>query len=86
MITIPHVFPWKKPLTTDHAEAIKWSNNNARYEIHTTVLNNLDLSILLPHCLEVRNKIEAVVTTNAHLGPSLFQVFPQTISTVLRSI
>jgi hypothetical protein len=71
MTMIPHIFPWKKPLTTDHAEAIKWSNNNARYEIHTIVLNELDLSILLPHCLEVKNKIEAVVTTNAHLGPSM---------------
>jgi hypothetical protein len=86
MLTIPHLFPWKKPLTMDHAEAIKWSNNNGRYEIHTTILNNLDLSILLRHCLEVRNKIRAAVTVNAHLGPSLFRVFPQTISAVLRSI
>jgi hypothetical protein len=85
-LTIPHLFPWKKPLTKDHVEAIKWSNYNSRYEIHTTVLNELDLPILLPHCLEVRNKIEAVVTVNAHLGSSLFRVFPRTISTVLRSI
>jgi hypothetical protein len=69
---IPDLFPWKKPLTMDHAEAIKWSNDNARYEIHMIVLNELDLSILLPHCLEVKNKIKAVVTTNAHLGPSMF--------------
>jgi hypothetical protein len=40
------------------------------------VLNKLDLLILLPHCLEVKNKIEAVVTSNAHLGHSMFPVFP----------
>jgi hypothetical protein len=37
----------------------------------------------MPHCLAVNIKIEQVMTVDAHLGPSLFRVFPRTMSTVL---
>ena len=83
---IPHLFHWEKPANDEHTETIKWSLGNSRYEIHCIVLHDLDLAVLLPHCLEIKNKIEAVVTANNHLGPSFFRVFPRTISTVLRTI
>jgi hypothetical protein len=35
---------------------------------------------------DVRTKIEQVVSTEAHLAPSLFRMFPRTISNVLRTI
>jgi hypothetical protein len=37
---------------------------------------DLELKALMPHCLDVKTKVEQVMTIDAHLGPSLFQVFP----------
>ena len=76
MITDTHLFPWKKSTSAEHTQAINWSNGNARWEIHSIVLNDTDLSIILPHSLEVKNKIKAVVTTSAHLRPAMFRFFP----------
>jgi hypothetical protein len=81
------IIPWKKTTSEgQQMETIKWTHVNSRYEIHAPVLEVLELSTLLPHCLEIKAKIESVVTTVAHIGPSLFRVFPRTISIVLRSI
>jgi hypothetical protein len=80
------LIPWKKPTTTSHVETIKWSHGNSKYEIYVPVLEDLELMVLVPHCLDVKAKIEQVVSNNAHVGPSLFRVFPRTISFVLRTI
>jgi hypothetical protein len=40
----------------------------------------------MPHCLDVKAKIEQLVTNDAHVGSSLFRVFPRTILSVLRTI
>jgi hypothetical protein len=72
--------------TKDRPEAIKWTRANVRYEIHTNVLDELDVATLVPHCLDVSHKVKAVVTTDNHLGPSLFAVFPRTLSATLRSM
>ena len=68
------------PITIDndetHCESIKWKQANTAYEIHTSVLRDLNLNILLPHCLAIRDKIITVVTNPAHLGPSFFRMFP----------
>jgi transposase InsO family protein len=85
-MSVTIIIPWKKTVSDTQVETIKWTHVNARYEIHAQVLENLELSSLLPHCLEIKAKIESVVTTAAHIGPSLFRVFPRTISMVLRSI
>jgi hypothetical protein len=80
------LFPWKKSNSDAHVETIKWSHGNSKYEIYVPILEDLELKRLLPHCLDVKTKVEQVVQTNAHLGPSLFRVFPRTISSVLRTI
>ena len=45
----------------------------------------LSVLILLLRCLEVKTKIEQVMSNNAHLGPSLFRALPRTVSSVLRT-
>jgi hypothetical protein len=66
------LFPWKKNKTDAHVETIKWSHGNSKYEIYVPILEDLELKLLLPHCLDVKAKVEQVVQANAHLGPSLF--------------
>ena len=68
-----------------HVEAIKWQLNNSKYEIHVAVLRSLDYHDLVPHCLNVHSKVDMAVTTLAHKGPSLYTVFPRTLSIALRA-
>ena len=77
---------WKKKTPNGRDEAIKWQIANSKYEIHTPELSDLDIAVFLPHCLDVRNKIVSAVSAENHKAPSLFRVFPCTISPVLRSI
>jgi hypothetical protein len=79
------LIPWEKSKIKEHAETIKWSRGNTKYEIYIPVLEDLELMFLLPHCLDAKEKIEQVVS-DLHLGSALFQVFPPTISTVLKTI
>ena len=64
----------------------KWQHVNAKYEIHASILNRLDLPILLPHCLDIKAKVESAVGIAARVGPSLFKVLPRTLSIPLKSI
>ena len=73
-------------MTNEHEESIKWQVGNSKYEIHTTQLKQVDLAVLLPHCIEVRNKVLSAVSAENHCALSLFRVFPRTISAVLRTI
>jgi hypothetical protein len=86
MSTTTLLIPWKKSTSDTHVETIKWSQGNSKYEIYISVLEDNELKCVLPHCMDVRTKIEQVVSTEAHLAPSLFRVFPRTISNVLRTI
>ena len=86
MVDIITVMPWVKTKCESYAESIKWNQGNSRYEIHSRILEDMDLDVLVPHCLEVRRKIQAVVNVDNHLGPAFFRVFPRTLSTVLQSI
>ena len=80
------VIDWKKKTPSSREETIKWQIANGKYEIHTPELSDLDIAVLLPHCIDVRNKILSAVSTENHKAASLFRVFPRTISFVLRSI
>ena len=72
--------------SSEKMETIKWSHGNSKYEIHTMLLKSIELKDLLPHCLDVRNKINTVVSTEAHRAPSFYRVFPRTLSIVLRAV
>ncbi len=78
------VFPFRKPATDPSellpASTIKWKQVNTLHEIHAPTLATNDLSILVPHCLNIKLKIIRAVHTAAHLGPSLFTAFPRTSS------
>jgi hypothetical protein len=85
-IDVNCVMPWVKPKNDGYAEAIKWQQENARYKIYSWIIEDMEMDTLLPHCLEVRRKILAVSSLEAHQGPSQFRVFPRTLSMVLQSI
>jgi hypothetical protein len=85
MVNTITIMPWAKTKSESYAESIKWNQGNARYEIHSQILEDMDLDVLVPHCLEVRRKIQAVTNVEAHLGSAYFRVFPRTLSTVLQS-
>jgi hypothetical protein len=80
------VMPWVKPKNDGYVKAIKWQQDNTRYEIHSWILEDMEMNTLLPHCLEFRRKILAVSSVEARQGPSQFRVFPRALSTVLQSI
>jgi hypothetical protein len=85
-INVNCVMPWLKPKNDGYPEAIKWQQDNARYKIHSWILEDMETDTLLPHCLEVRRKILAISSVETHQGPSQFRVFPRALSTVLQSI
>ena len=75
----------KVDLTRDTV-ALKWQQGNNKYEIHVSTLDNLELSTIVPHCLDILDKVLSVVSTDNHKGPSLFKVFPRTLTTAVKTI
>ena len=43
--------------------AYKWQTGNSKYEIYAKSLSELDLPVLLTHCINVRNKVESTVSS-----------------------
>jgi len=83
----PQVFPFSLPeKEEDRHEAIKWNIGAGRYEIHVPILSSYETKDILPHCLMMKAKVEAAVSNDAHLGQSLYRVFPRTLSPVLRAV
>ena len=69
-----------------YPEAIKWSQGNAKYEVHVPILKSLDIHDVVSHCLSVRTKVMSTVGTEAHKGPSLYKVFQRSLSLVLSTV
>jgi len=80
-----NIFPWKKT-ESQREKAIKWTVTNAKYEIYVCELDEIELSPLVAHCMDVRNKVLSVLSVDAHKTKSLMRAFPRTISFVLRTI
>ena len=80
------VFPLQVETNDEYPQAIKWTIVNTKYEIYVPTLKEFSVAALLPHCLDVKSKIDAVVSTEAHRAPSYFRVLPRTVSTVLQAI
>ena len=68
------------------SEAIKWSYGYARYEVYMPVLKSLEVNELIPHGMELSAKVLTTVGDAAHQGTSLYEVFPRSLSLVLRTI
>jgi hypothetical protein len=87
MMTIPCTFPWKKPSQSElYTLAVKWSQGNSKYEIYVATLEDMDNETLLPHCIDVKGNVQKEVSNDDHLGPSLFKVFPRTLSIPLMAV
>ena len=67
-------------------ETIKWRQRATSYEVAVPMLCETDPSSLIPHCIYVRRKILAAVTTPAHVGPLLYNVFNRTLSLILDTV
>ena len=78
----PYLFKEEATGTT----SFKWKQGNSQYEIAAVPLDELDLPQLLHHCLDVKSKVEGVVSTENHIPPSLFRIFPSTLSLTIRVI
>ena len=76
-------FPLIKEDTAEQIMTVKWQVGSSKYEIYTPLLRDLELSVLLPHCVEIKSKIDSAVPTVTHRGQSYFRVFPRTLSNVL---
>ena len=79
------IIEWQPDRSTERLVPLKWNIGNSRYEVHVAILDGLETGDLLRHCLEVRDRVKKVVTTAAHVAPSLFRVFDRTISLVLQA-
>ena len=69
-----------------HATTIQGMLVNLKYEIHTKVLQSIEIEHFLPHCLAFRNKINTIMGVEAHKGPLFYCVFPQMLSLVLHVV
>ena len=86
---VPQVFPFKQSSEDAlRTEAIKWTiaQSKTKYEVYVHTLKEFELEKLLPHCLEIKAKINSVVGTQSHMGPSMYQVFPRSLSPVLQGV
>ena len=68
-------FPLVQEETAAQTMTVKWQIGSSKYEIYTPLLKDLELSVLLPHCVEIKSKIESAVSTVNHRGQSYFSGF-----------
>jgi hypothetical protein len=47
--------------TTKTTETLRWTHQQSKYEIHVVLLEKVELSDILPHCLRVLHKIDGQV-------------------------
>src|SRR5210317_1116684 len=80
-----NLVPWKEIHQEGREQTIKWMVGTAKYEIYTFVLDTTNVGILLPHCLDVKYKIEQAVANPIHLGTSFFKAFPRSLSRTINA-
>ena len=65
---------------------VKWKVANTTYEAHLSRLDRIESGAVIQHCHQVLHRVRDAVASAAHMGPSLFRVFPRTLSIPLTSI
>ena len=83
------MFPFTKRVqdTSSPPRSFKWTLGPDKHEIHAIVLDTTELDEMLHHCIEVPSLIRMeVLDDDVDMGPSLFNVFPRTLSNTLRSM
>jgi hypothetical protein len=72
--------------TTKMTETLWWTHQQSKYEIHVVLLEKVELSYILPHCLRVLHKIGQVgLDIKEQQIASYLQVLPRTMSMTLQS-
>jgi len=66
--------------------SFKWKISTSSYEAHLGRLDSIDTNEVIEHVHDTMHSVTQAVTTTAHIGQSLFKVFPRTLSTPLTSI
>jgi hypothetical protein len=66
---------------------LQWTHQQSKYEIHVVLLEKVELSDILPHCLGVLHKIDGQVglKIKERQITSYLQVLPRTMSMALQS-
>lgn len=69
----------------EYLAPIKWTQVSEEYETDLSSYSRLvEAFDMLPHVMCMFDKMDAAVGTESHKGPSLFHVFPRTLSKYLR--
>jgi hypothetical protein len=87
--TVAVTFPFTKRVqdTSSPPRSFKWTLGPDKHEIHAIVPANTELDDMLPHCIVVPSLIRMeVLDDDVAMGPSLFNVFPRTLSNTLRGV
>jgi hypothetical protein len=87
--TVAATLPFTKRVqdTSSPPRSFKWTLGPDKHEIHAIVLASPELADMLPHCLEVPSIIRMeALDDDVDMGPSLFNVFPRTLSNTLRRV
>ena len=67
-------------------QTLKWSINNTKYEVSTTIHDSVEIQELVPHCVEWRDQIlSRTVFTEAHKAHSLYRNFGHALSSILHN-
>jgi hypothetical protein len=74
-MSITLTIPWIKSANDVHEVIIKWSRDNAKCEMCSALLEDLELKTLMPHCLAVKTQINQVVTIDAIWVHRCFECF-----------
>ena len=75
------LIPWLKTPSPGKKETITGKRGH-KYTIQAPSLESIGLEPLLTHCKFVQYRVRSVCS-HEHLGPSLFDVFPRTLTDVL---
>ena len=84
----PMVIPFNmnEAASSKQKQTLKWSINNMRYEVSTTILDSVKIQELVPHCVEWRDQIlSRTVFTEAHEAHSLYRNSGQILSSTLHN-
>ena len=79
------VFAWIKQVIT-HTQAIEYTSNNQCYRIYQNTLESVAVEDVLPHCLEVKQKIHSATANQNHRNAKYFNVLERTLGTAIKSV
>ena len=77
---------WSRPIQNTHEEVLKWKIGTQAHEIYISPLTTLNLTELMEHCQDIRNKVFTEVPQENQRALSLFKIFPRSLSGTLKPV